>query len=68
MKTCKRKLFVTLRSGFYQVLGYDDVASSCYPLIENGTNLLNPCGLIANSLFNGIYFMYASRLSLSRNP
>jgi hypothetical protein len=32
------------------------VASSCYPLIENGTNLLNPCGLIANSLFNGDYF------------
>jgi hypothetical protein len=31
------------------------VASSCYPLIENGTNLLNPCGLIANSLFNGDY-------------
>lgn len=41
---------------FVQVLEYDDVASSCYPLIENGTNLLNPCGLIANSLFNGNYY------------
>ena len=36
-----------------QDLTYDEVSSSCYPLVENGTQLLNPCGLIANSFFNG---------------
>lgn len=36
------------------VLTYDDVELDCFPLIENGTSLLSPCGLIANSLFNDI--------------
>ena len=31
--------------------GYDE--SDCEPLLRNGSMLLNPCGLIANSLFNG---------------
>jgi hypothetical protein len=34
-------------------LGYSDVYDDCFPLVENGTVLLNPCGLIANSFFNG---------------
>lgn len=34
-------------------LSYDDVSGDCFPLIQNGSLLLNPCGLIANSLFNG---------------
>lgn len=34
-------------------LDYDDVYSDCYPLITNGSTLLNPCGLIANTFFNG---------------
>ena len=34
-------------------LDYDAVSADCFPLIENGTTLLNPCGLIANSFFNG---------------
>jgi hypothetical protein len=35
-------------------LGYDDVYSDCYPLISNGSLLLNPCGLIANTFFNDV--------------
>lgn len=34
-------------------LSYDDVYSDCYPIITNGSLLLNPCGLIANTFFNG---------------
>lgn len=33
-------------------LEYDDLELDCFPLIQNGSLLLNPCGLIANSLFN----------------
>ena len=36
-------------------LNYDDVYDDCFPLVENSTMLLNPCGLIANSFFNGTY-------------
>lgn len=43
------------------------MASSCYPLVENGTHLLNPCGLIANSLFNGDYFYRFLFLFVFRN-
>eukprot|EP01033_Poteriospumella_lacustris_P018239 gene18239-13105_t len=35
-------------------LDYDDVYSDCYPLITNGSTLLNPCGLIANTFFNDV--------------
>jgi len=39
-----------------QMLGSEVAGSllekSCEPLVYNGTQLLNPCGLIANSLFN----------------
>lgn len=31
-----------------------DLSLSCDPLYKNGTLLLNPCGLIANSLFNDV--------------
>jgi hypothetical protein len=34
-------------------MDYDDVYSDCYPLLRNGSLLLNPCGLIANTFFNG---------------
>lgn len=34
-------------------LSYDEVYGDCFPLVENSTMLLNPCGLIANSFFNG---------------
>lgn len=36
-------------------LSYDDVYDDCFPLVENGSMLLNPCGLIANSFFNGTW-------------
>ena len=35
-------------------LSYDDVYLDCYPLTQNGSLLINPCGLIANSFFNDI--------------
>jgi len=38
-------------------LQYDDLELDCFPLIQNGSLLLNPCGLIANSLFNDIIEM-----------
>jgi len=38
-------------------LSYDDVESDCFPLVENGSALLNPCGLIANSFFNDVITM-----------
>ena len=47
-----------------QSLDYDDVYLDCYPLIENGTQLLNPCGLIANSFFNGKADSYHLHFSL----
>ena len=36
-----------------EVLTENDVSLNCSPLYKNGSNLLNPCGLIANSFFNG---------------
>jgi len=38
-----------------QVLSQGDVELSCNPLYLNGTTLLNPCGLIANSFFNDVF-------------
>ena len=32
----------------------DELSLNCDPLYKNGTLLLNPCGLIANSLFNDV--------------
>jgi len=41
-----------------QLLGetpsYEEVKYDCFPLISNGSLLVNPCGLIANSLFNDV--------------
>mmetsp|Transcript_21833 Transcript_21833/g.22010 ORF Transcript_21833/g.22010 Transcript_21833/m.22010 type:complete len:358 (-) Transcript_21833:289-1362(-) len=40
----------------YQLMGLDgaDPETECDPLVYNGTTLLYPCGLIANSLFNDV--------------
>jgi hypothetical protein len=35
-------------------LKQSDVSTDCEPLTKNGSHLLNPCGLIANSLFNDV--------------
>lgn len=49
--------YVKSRSAF-QLEGQDlskaDVETDCDPLYKNGSLLLNPCGLIANSLFNDV--------------
>jgi len=49
--------YVKSRSA-YQLEGQDlstsDVKTDCDPLYEDGSLLLNPCGLIANSLFNDV--------------
>lgn len=37
-----------------QNLDSSEVSITCNPLVQNGSLLLNPCGLIANSFFNGI--------------
>jgi hypothetical protein len=36
-----------------QNLDYDEVYSDCYPVVGNGTTVLNPCGLMAANFFNG---------------
>lgn len=36
-------------------LGQNDVTLNCDPLYLNGSQLLNPCGLIANSFFNDVF-------------
>jgi hypothetical protein len=36
-----------------QNLDSSDVELTCNPLYKNGSILLNPCGLIANSFFTG---------------
>lgn len=36
-----------------QQLTEADLQLTCDPLYMNGTQVLNPCGLIANSFFNG---------------
>lgn len=43
----------------------EDLAESavkldCTPLYLNGSDLLNPCGLIANSFFNDVFTVYSS--------
>lgn len=38
-----------------EVLSESDVSLSCDPLYKNNSLLLNPCGLIASSFFNGKY-------------
>lgn len=49
--------YVKSRSA-YQLQGQDltkkNVETDCDPLVTNGSMLLNPCGLIANSLFNDV--------------
>ncbi len=36
-----------------QLLSEGDVSLNCDPLYKNGSLLLNPCGLVASSFFNG---------------
>jgi len=43
-----------------RLLSYDEVYDDCFPLVENATNLLNPCGLIANSFFNDVITLTSS--------
>jgi len=38
-----------------QVLSENDVSLDCTPLYKNGSTLLNPCGLIANSFFTDMF-------------
>lgn len=35
-------------------LDYDSLESDCYPITSNGSMILNPCGLIANTFFNDV--------------
>jgi hypothetical protein len=39
-------------------------STQCDPLVNNGTLLLNPCGLIANSLFNDVILVNTPGLSM----
>jgi len=41
------------------------LASNCDPLVTNGTLQLNPCGLIANSLFNDIFTVSSPGIEMS---
>ena len=41
-----------------QNMGSSDVELDCNPLYKNGSLLLNPCGLIANSFFTGQSFFF----------
>lgn len=45
------------------VLTESQVSLDCHPLLKNGTNLLNPCGLIANSYFNDIFILNSTNTS-----
>lgn len=38
-----------------EVLSESDVELTCSPLYKNGTQLLNPCGLVANSFFTDVF-------------
>jgi len=53
---------------WYQLQGkvlYDsDSEENCDPLVKNGTQYLNPCGLIANSLFNDVISLSTPGFSL----
>jgi len=44
-------------------LSSNDVSSDCDPLHQNGSLLLNPCGLIANSLFNDVIDLTTTTLT-----
>ena len=35
-----------------------NIETDCDPLTKNGSLILHPCGLIANSFFNGNAFKY----------
>ena len=37
-----------------QNMGLSDLGTQCSPLTQNGSLILNPCGLIANSFFTGM--------------
>lgn len=41
----------------------DDLKSDCDPLYQNGSLILSPCGLIANSLFNDIITLRTESLT-----
>ena len=41
-----------------------DVDDDCSPLIYNGTLVLHPCGLIANTLFNDIFTVTSGQTML----
>jgi len=41
-----------------------DVSSDCDPLVNNGSYLLNPCGLIANSFFNDVILLKTTNKTL----
>lgn len=40
-----------------QLLSEGDVSLNCDPLYKNGSLLLNPCGLVAASFFNGKFVL-----------
>eukprot|EP01039_Chlorochromonas_danica_P000641 gene641-696_t len=42
------------------VLSEKDVELSCTPLYKNGSKLLNPCGLVANSFFTDVFAVDAA--------
>jgi hypothetical protein len=48
-----------------EVLSDSDVSLNCSPLYKNGSLLLNPCGLIANSFFTGKQVSFFSSFSSS---
>eukprot|EP01038_Epipyxis_sp_PR26KG_P005632 gene5632-7778_t len=46
-----------------EVLSSGDVELDCNPLFMNGTQLLNPCGLTANSFFNDVISLNSAKTS-----
>eukprot|EP00792_Barthelona_sp_PAP020_P008804 TRINITY_DN3250_c4_g1_i1.p1 TRINITY_DN3250_c4_g1~~TRINITY_DN3250_c4_g1_i1.p1 ORF type:complete len:290 (+),score=61.36 TRINITY_DN3250_c4_g1_i1:43-912(+) len=51
-------------------LSADDLKSECEPLVSDASGLLNPCGLLPNSVFNDTFAVYDSGsnlMSTSRN-
>ncbi|RYH31278.1 hypothetical protein EON65_03070 [archaeon] len=49
-------------------LNEGDVELACTPLYKNGSQLLNPCGLVANSFFTGRWCDYLYTPSPNPNP
>jgi len=41
--------------------------SACDPLIKNGSSILSPCGLIANSLFNDVITLTSSDFTMTED-